>query len=61
MRKTFLPHQSSHSRLRQVKHAQNKYNSDKYTLMAVRVQSGMLFDGVCDPNALHQAYNERLT
>jgi hypothetical protein len=29
--------------------------------MAVRVRSGTLFDGVCDPNALHQAYNERLT
>jgi hypothetical protein len=32
MRKTFLLHQSSHSRSRQVKHAQNKYNSDKYPL-----------------------------
>ena len=42
-RKTFLPHQSSHSRSRQVKHAQNKFNSDKYTLMAVRVRSGTLF------------------
>ena len=29
--------------------------------MAARVRSGTLFDGVCDPNALHQAYNERLT
>jgi hypothetical protein len=29
--------------------------------MAVRVRSGTLFDGVCDPNALRQAYNERLT
>jgi hypothetical protein len=27
--------------------------------MAVRVRSGTLFDGVCDPNALHQAYNKR--
>jgi hypothetical protein len=60
-RKTFLPHQYSHSRSRQVKHAQNKFNSEKYTLMAVCVRSGTLFDGVCDPNALHQAYNERLT
>jgi hypothetical protein len=61
MRKTFLPRQSSHSRTRQVKHAQNEFNSDKYTLTAVRVRSGMLFDVVCDPNALHQAYNECLT
>jgi hypothetical protein len=29
--------------------------------MVVRVRSGTLFDGVCDPNALHQAYmNERV-
>jgi len=33
-------------------HAQNKYNSDKYTLTAVRVRSGKLFDGVCGPHAL---------
>jgi hypothetical protein len=28
--------------------------------MAVRVRSGTLFDGACDPHALHQAYNERV-
>jgi hypothetical protein len=30
--------------------------------MVVRVRSGTLFEGVCDPNAPHlQAYNERST
>ena len=33
-------------------HAQNKYHSDKYTRIAVRVRSGTLFDGICGPHAL---------
>jgi hypothetical protein len=59
--KASLPHSSSHSRSRQVKQAQNKYNSGKCTLVAVRVRSGTLYDGVWDPHALHYAHDERVT